>query len=139
MKKLLAFVLLFGLSSGCLSPITSRLDAVNQQLAVTNQQLNAVSTKLDELNQKFSATNIKLDGVEQLAGRMELAAADENWTSQTETGLSIKSQGTTASDDLAQRLNTTNSHLQQVEKDLKSTSDTIKKMDEKIPRIPKIP
>jgi peptidoglycan hydrolase CwlO-like protein len=65
MKTQIALMLAFGLTaSGCLSPLTDRLDAVNQQLAHTNQQLDAMNAKLQKLDE-LDAMNKQLDSVNQ--------------------------------------------------------------------------
>ena len=46
---------------GCLSPVTSRLDDINEQLAGTNQRLDDVSQKLDETNRRLDNVSQKLD------------------------------------------------------------------------------
>lgn len=63
--KLFSFMVLF--LAGCLSPVTKRLDATNEQLAQTNQHLAAINEKMNEtnartieMNQHLLATNAQL-------------------------------------------------------------------------------
>jgi hypothetical protein len=54
MKRLMLLAALLTIASGCLRPMTQRLDLVNEQLAATNAKLDDMSRKLDETNQKLS-------------------------------------------------------------------------------------
>jgi septal ring factor EnvC (AmiA/AmiB activator) len=58
-RLLLAAPVLIG-CLGCLSPVTSRLDHINEQLAVTNQRLDDVSQKLDETNRRLAQVDKRL-------------------------------------------------------------------------------
>jgi uncharacterized protein involved in exopolysaccharide biosynthesis len=130
MKSKLAVMLVLCLAGGCLSPITDRLDTVNQQLAHTNQLLEAVNAKLESVDQRLGSTNAKLEGVE---NRLTVTNAKLE-------GVDQKLAGTnTRLDSVDQKLTATNAQLKQLEKDLKETNDHVKKLDEKIPRLPRIP
>jgi septal ring factor EnvC (AmiA/AmiB activator) len=59
-RLLLAAPVLMG-CLGCLSPVTDRLDHINEQLAVTNQRLDDINQKLDQTNQRLDNVNQKLD------------------------------------------------------------------------------
>jgi septal ring factor EnvC (AmiA/AmiB activator) len=58
-RLLLAAPMLIG-CLGCLSPVTDRLDHINEQLAVTNQRLDDVSQKLDETNRRLAQVDKRL-------------------------------------------------------------------------------
>ena len=58
-RLLLAAPVLVG-CLGCLSPVTDRLDHINEQLAGTNQRLDDVSQKLDETNRRLAQVDKRL-------------------------------------------------------------------------------
>jgi hypothetical protein len=69
MKRLpLLAVLMLG-ATGCLSPLTGRLDRISQQLEDTKQQLTVVSAKLDQADRELAAANQRLENIERLMKR----------------------------------------------------------------------
>ncbi len=63
-RRFFAPIILLALS-GCLTPVTRRLDRMNCQLQTTNQQLGAVNDRLDAANCKLQETNQRLGTVEE--------------------------------------------------------------------------
>jgi hypothetical protein len=61
-------LLLLG-ASGCLTPITGRLDRINDRLEDTKQQLVRVTAQLDESNRELARANQKLAEIERLLKR----------------------------------------------------------------------
>ena len=52
--------------AGCLTPVTSRLDRANEQLAASNQQLTAARAKLDAINEQLAKMDARLTTVERV-------------------------------------------------------------------------
>jgi chromosome segregation ATPase len=50
----LCVLFIFIMSSGCLTPITSRFDQLNDQLACSRQQLDALHAQLVQANQRVA-------------------------------------------------------------------------------------
>ena len=53
------------LLSGCLTPITSRLDQANRQVEVSNERLGQVSAQLEETSRRLADLERLLDALNQ--------------------------------------------------------------------------
>jgi hypothetical protein len=66
-RSLLALLVLG--ASGCLTPLTSRLDRIHERMEDTNQQLVEVTAQLNEANRRLAQANQKLEDIERLLKR----------------------------------------------------------------------
>jgi len=64
MKPVLAIVAILSFfSCGCLSPLTSRLDETNRQIAALNEQITFLNHQLGEMDAKLAESNRKLERI----------------------------------------------------------------------------
>ncbi len=58
--------------SGCMAPVTTRLDAMNAQLRTSNRLLDATHREIEVANRKLDETNARLKSTEELLKRFPL-------------------------------------------------------------------
>jgi len=71
MRGITFLLLSVTLCGGCLTPVTSRLDAVNCQLAHTNEELEAANQKLQTISAELQQAEKDLDVANQHLQKME--------------------------------------------------------------------
>ena len=64
MKRIIALSSLLLVGSGCMSPLTRRLDLTNQQLATTNAQLAETNQRLGDTQARLIETNQRVANLE---------------------------------------------------------------------------
>ena len=120
-----------------LRPVTGRLDQVNDQLSVTNQQLAEVSRELNQTNELLAKVDNKLDAVNQRLDVVvtKITGIDTNLADVRTNVADLRANLATTNKNvgvIAQELGTTNTRLESVSTKLTGTNAGLEKVDKKL-------